>query len=139
MVTFPTWIWDCDVTVMKSCPVPGQLSFILGFYLSVLLLQLIEITSFICINRIKEKEKGKFRQASNRCKRCLEAVKLPYINKTKEFDIPVPFNVSYVLPPASDKTNFLWKYFLRFPILMIHVSLYLLFLPELKWNCIIFF
>ena len=29
--------------------------------------------------------KGKFRQASNRCKRVLEAVKLAYANKTKEF------------------------------------------------------
>ena len=73
--------------------------------------------------------KVKFRQASNRCKRVLEAVKLAYANKTKEsitsqrlgsWDfwqiansvlnkgksaIPPPFNGPEVLSSASDKAK----------------------------------
>ena len=77
-----------------------------------LLLQLIEINSFICINQIKGKGKGKFRQASNRCKRFIEAVKLANVDKIresvtlhKESDIAPQFNGSYVLSPASDETK----------------------------------
>ena len=68
----------------QSCPIRDQLSFIIGFWLSVLLLYIKEISSFICINRIKGKRKGKFRQASNCCKTFLEAAELAYDNKTKE-------------------------------------------------------
>ena len=46
------------------------------------------------------------------------------LNKS-ESDIPLPFNGSYVLSPASDKSKFLLKFFLRFLIMIIQVSLYL--------------
>ena len=73
----------------------------------------------------------KFRQASNLCKRFLEAAKLAYVNKTKEFitsqklgsrdfwriansvlnkgksAIPLLFNGLEVLSSASDKTKLL--------------------------------
>ena len=73
--------------------------------------------------------KVKFRQTSNRCKRVLEAAKLAYANKTKEYitsqkldscdfwqiansvlnkgksAIPPLFNVPEVLPSASDKVK----------------------------------
>ena len=82
--------------------------------------------------RLYQREKSsdskvKFRQASNRCKRVLEAAKLAYANKTKEsitsqklgsrdfwwiansvlnkckFSTPSPFSNPKVLPSASDK------------------------------------
>ena len=41
---------------------------------------------FFCLyQKDKSDSKVKFRQASNRCKRVLEAAKLAYANKTKEF------------------------------------------------------
>ena len=44
------------------------------------------VTFFICINRINPLEPTvKFKQASNHCKRVLEAAKLGYVYKTKEF------------------------------------------------------
>ena len=65
--------------------------------------------------------KVKFRQVSNHCKRVLEAAKLAYANKTKEFitsqklansvlnkgksAIPPLFNGPEVLSSASDKTK----------------------------------
>ena len=79
--------------------------------------------------------KVKFRQASNRCKRVLEAAKLAYANKTKESitsqklgsrdfwqiansvlnkgksAIPPLFNGPEVLSSASDKAKFLAKNF----------------------------
>ena len=79
--------------------------------------------------------KVKFRQASNRCKRVLEAAKLAYANKTKESitsqklgsrdfwriansvlnkgkcAIPPLFIGPEVLPSASDKTNFIAENF----------------------------
>ena len=99
--------------------------------------------------------KEKFRQASNRCKRVLEAARLAYANKTKETitfqkigswdfwqiansvlnkgkpGIPPLFNGQEVLFSASDKQNFLLKTFLRNLILMNLVSLYLFSLLEL--------
>ena len=98
--------------------------------------------------------KVKFRQASNRCKRVLEAAKLAYANKTKESitcqklgslefwqiansvlnkgksAIPPLFNGLEVLSSASDKAKLL-KTFLRTLILMTQVSLDLFFLLEL--------
>ena len=56
-----------------------------GFQLPVLLPWFIEITFFRLSQREKSSDsKVKFRQASNRCKRVLEAAKLAYANKTKE-------------------------------------------------------
>ena len=79
--------------------------------------------------------KVKFRQASNRCKRVLEAAKLAYANKTKESitfqklgsrdfwrianivlnkgksAIPSLFNRAEVLPSASDKAKLFTKNF----------------------------
>ena len=54
-----------------------------GFQLVMLLMWLIEVSSFICTNN-KSASKVKFRQASNCCKRVLETAKLVYVNKTKE-------------------------------------------------------
>ena len=90
--------------------------------------------------------KVKFRQASNYCKRVLEAVKLAYANKTKEFinsqklgswdfwrivniqqgNAPIPhlFNGPEMLSSASDKAKLL-KNFLKTQILMTQVSLHL--------------
>ena len=45
--------------------------------------QFIEVTFFVCANR-ENLLKLKFRQASNRCKKVLEAAKSAYANKTKE-------------------------------------------------------
>ena len=97
--------------------------------------------------------KIKFRQASNCCKRVLEAPKLSYANKTKESitsqklgsqdfwqiassvlkkdksAIPPPFNNLEVLSSASEKTKLL-KAFLKTLILMIQVFLYLFYLLE---------
>ena len=105
--------------------------------------------------------KVKFRQASNRCKSVLEAAKLAYANKTKEFitsqklgsrdfwriansvlnkgksAIPPLFNGPEVLSSTSDKAKLL-KTFLRTIILMTQVSLYLFSLLDLIRNCIIF-
>ena len=50
--------------------------------LLVLLSYFIEITFFVCNNRIKLC-KVKFRKASNRCERVLEAAKVAYANKKK--------------------------------------------------------
>ena len=65
--------------------VRSSLTQLLGFWLLVLLPWFIEITFIICINRINLLNlKVKFRQASNCCKRVLEAAKLVYATKTKE-------------------------------------------------------
>ena len=66
--------------------VRSSLTHLHGFQLLVLLPSFIEITFFVCINRInllnlKESSDG---QASNHCKRVLEAAKLAHANKTKE-------------------------------------------------------
>ena len=63
----------------------SSLTHLHGFQPLVLLSYFIEITFF----RLHQKDKSsdskvKFRQASNRCKRVLEAAKLAYTNKTKE-------------------------------------------------------
>ena len=112
-------------------------------------------------NKSSESE-VKFRQASNHCKRVLEATKLAYATKTKESftsqkigsryfwriansvlnksksAIPPLFNRPEVLSSASDKANYFLKKLLRNLILMTLVSLYLFSLLELIWNCIIF-
>ena len=101
--------------------------------------------------------KVKFRQASNRCKRLLEAAKLAYANKTKEpissqklgsWDFwgianSVLKKGNSAIPPLFNSTaqrlcllhlikqNCLLKTFLRTLILMTQVSLYLLSLLEL--------
>ena len=55
-----------------------------GFQLLVLLPQFIEITFFRLYQKDESPDsKVKFRQASNHCKRVLEAAKLAYANKTK--------------------------------------------------------
>ena len=53
------------------------------------------------------------------------------LNKN-ESDKSVPFTGSYVLSPTSDEVKLLLKYFPRFLILMIQVSIYLLFLLKLN-------
>ena len=109
--------------------------------------------------RLYQKDKSsdskvKFRQASNCCKRVLEAAKFAYANKTKEsitsqkpgsWDfwqiansvlkrlksaISPLFNGLEVLSSASDQVKLL-KTFLRTLILVLQVSLYLFFLLEL--------
>ena len=102
----------------------------------------------------KSHSKLKFRQASNRSKRVLEAAKLAHTNKTKESitsqqlgsrdfwqiansvlnkrksAMPPLFNGPEVLSSASDKAELL-KTFLRTLIFMSQVSLYLFSLLEL--------
>ena len=99
--------------------------------------------------------KVNFRQASNRCKRVLEAAKLAYANKTKESitsqklgsrdfwriansvlnkgksAIPTLFNGPEVLSSAYDKENCLLKTFLITLVLITQLSLYLFSLLEL--------
>ena len=89
-------------------------------------------------------------QASNHCKRALEAVKLAYANETKDCPtsqksgsrdfwriansvlnkgksaIPPLFNGPEVLPSAFDKEKCLLKTFLRTLTFMNQVSLYLI-------------
>ena len=63
-----------------------RLTHLHGFKLLVLMPQFIEITFFHFYQQNKPPEpKLKFRQANNHCKRILEAAKLAYANKTKEF------------------------------------------------------
>ena len=95
--------------------------------------------------------KLKFRQASNRCKRVLEAPKLTYTNKTKESitfqklgsrnlwriansflnksksAIPPLFSGPEVLPSASDKAKLFAKNVLKTLSLMTRESLYFFF------------
>ena len=106
--------------------------------------------------------KVKFRQASNQCKRVLEAAELAwYANKTKESitsqklgpkdfwsiaNSVVLYKGKSVIPPPFNgwrccllhliKQNCLLKTFLRTRILMTQVSLYLFSLLELIWKCI---
>ena len=104
--------------------------------------------------------KVKLREASNHCKKVLEAAKLAYANKTKESitsqrlgsqdfwriansvlnkgksAIPPLFNSQEVLSSASDKTKLL-KTFLKTLTLMTQVFLYLFSFLELIRNCII--
>ena len=105
-------------------------------------------------NKFSE-SKVKLRQASNRCKRVLEAAKLAYATKTKESitsqklgsrdfwriansvlnkgksAIPPLFNGREVLSFASDKANYLLKTFPTTLILMTMIFLHLFFLLEL--------
>ena len=107
---------------------------------------------FFCLYQ-KDKSsdsKVKFRQASNCCKRVLEAAKLAYANKTKQSITSQKhgscdfwqtansvFNKGKVIPPLFNpevllkRQNCLLKTFLRTLILMMQVSLYLLSLVEL--------
>ena len=99
--------------------------------------------------------KEKFRQASNCCKRVLQAAKVAYANKTKDFipsqklssqdlwqiadsvlnkgksAIPSLFNGPEMLSSASDKAKLFAKNFHRTLILMTHISLYPFSLLEL--------
>ena len=110
--------------------------------------------------RLYQKDKSsdskvKFRQASNRCKRVLEAAKLAYANKTKESitsqklgsrdfwrignsvlnkgksAIPPLFNDPEVLPSATDKAKLFAETFSKNSVLMNQLSLYLFSLLEL--------
>ena len=97
--------------------------------------------------------KVKFIQASNPCKRVVEAAKLAYANKTKEsitfqklrtfgeflIALSTKVNLLYLRYSTAQrcyllhliKQNCVYKTFLRTLILMTQVSLYLFFLPEL--------
>ena len=112
----------------------------------------------LCQQNKSSESKVKFRQASNRCKRVLEAAKLAYATKTKETItsqklgsrdlwriansvlnkgksvIPPLFNGPEVLSTASDKAKLFVKNFSKnsnLDDLMTLVSLYLFSLPEL--------
>ena len=104
--------------------------------------------------------KVKFWQgSSNCCKRVLEAAKLTYANKTESVAsklnlansvfnkgksaIPSLFSGPEVFSSASDKPKLSsasdkLRTFLKTPIWMAWVSLYLFYLLELIWNCIKF-
>ena len=98
--------------------------------------------------------KVKFRQASNHCKRVLEAAKLAYANKKLgswdfwqiansvlskgKFPIPALFNGPEVLSSAFDKAKLFAENFSKNLILMTQVSLYLFSLLELICNFLIF-
>ena len=132
-------------------------NFVRGFRLELMYIFLVvsirsnltHLFSFVPTDKSSE-SKVKFRQASNRCKRVLEAAKLAYAIKAKEsitsqklgsqdfwqmansvlgkgkFAIPPLFKGLQLLSSASDKAQFLAKNFLRTLILMTRVSLYLL-------------
>ena len=140
-------------------------SFVNGFSLEFMYISLIKsigsslthphgVSYLCCCPSLKSSEsKKKFRQASNHCKRVLEAAKLVYANKTKESIISqtlsswdfcrivfsIKVNLLYLLYSAIwrfcllslIKKNFLLKTFPRTPILMTQVSLYLFSLLEL--------
>ena len=106
---------------------------------------------------ISSESKVKLRQASNHCKKVLEAVKLAYANKTKgsitsqklgsqdfwqmansDFNkgksaIRLLFNTLESLSSASDKRKLFAK-----SLLMTQLPHYLFSLLELIWNCIMF-
>ena len=105
--------------------------------------------------RLYQQSKVKLRQASNQCKRVLEAAKLAYATETKEsissqklgsWDfwriatsvpnkgksaIPPLFNGLEVLSSVSGKAYYLPKSFLRTLILITQISLHLVSLLEL--------
>ena len=99
--------------------------------------------------------KAKFRQASNRCKRVLEAAKLAYANKTKDSITSQKLGLLDFRPIANIilsngkstaqrycllhliKQDCFLKTSLRILIMMIQISLYQFSLLELIWNCII--
>ena len=57
-----------------------------GFFISMVFNSIVHRNHFFRLyQREKSDSKVKFRQASNCCKRVLEAAKLAYANKTKEF------------------------------------------------------
>ena len=119
-----------------------------------------------CIFHLYQKDKSsnskvKFRQASNRCKRVLEAAKLAYANKTKEstsqklgsrdflriansvlnkgkFDIPSLFNSLKVLSSASDKAKLFAANFSKNSNLDDSGISLPIFVSRTNWNCIIF-
>ena len=62
----------------------SNLTHLHGFQLLVPVPQFIEITFFLYLQSKSSQSKLKFRQASNCCKRFLEAAKLAYATKTKE-------------------------------------------------------
>ena len=112
---------------------------------------------FFCLYQREKSSDSKvnFRQASNHCKRVLEAAKLAYASKTKESitsqklrscdfwriansllnkgksAIPPLFNGPEVLSSSSDKAKLFAENFSLNSILMTRVSLCLFFLPEL--------
>ena len=118
---------------------------------------------FFCLDQQNKsfESKGRFRQANNCYKMVLKAAKLAYANETKESitfwklgsqdfwqiagsvlsigksTIPPLFKSPEMLSSASGNTKLL-KTFLRTLFLMTQVSLYLLSLLELIWNCKIF-
>ena len=88
----------------------------------------------------KSESKVKFRQASNHCKRLLEAAKLAYLNKTIVLIVFLAkVNLLYLFYSTAwwccllhlIKKNCLLKPFLRTVILMTQVSFYLFSLLEL--------
>ena len=116
-----------------------------GFRILVLLLQLIEITTFICTNGISFISKSEIlfmlvRQESftsqKRGSRNFWPIANGVLHKGKSA-IPKLFNGPEFLSPASGKEK-LQKSFRRIRMLMTQVSFYLLSLLGLIWNCIIF-
>ena len=109
----------------------------------------------LCQQNKSSESKAKFRQAGNHCKRVLEAAKLAYATKAKEFitsqtlalrifgELLIVFstkvNLLYLLYSMDRrccllhmiKQNYLLKTFPRTQTLMTLVSLYLFSLPEL--------
>ena len=110
---------------------------------------------FCCYQQNKSSQsKAKFRQASNRCKRVFEAVKLPSLPRVLALGtsgkllilFSTKVNLLYLLYSTALKYCLLHlikqicllKAFLKTLILMTQVSLDLFFLLELILNCIIF-
>ena len=121
------WNW----CIYASQKISGQASFISMVFSCFYCCHSSKKSLFCLYQREKSSDsKVKFRQASNRCKRVLEAAKLAYANKTKEsitsqklgspdflriansvlskgkYAMPTLFNGPQVLSSASDKAKF---------------------------------
>ena len=141
------------ISLIKS--IRSNLTHLHGFQQLELLPQLIETFFFCLYQHNKSESKVKFKQASNCCRRFLEAAKLTYATKTKEFitsqrlgswdfwrmanSVSTKVNLLYLLYSTDwrccllhlTKQNCLLKTLLRTLILMTLVSLYLFSLLEL--------
>ena len=85
LVKFVSWFRLELMYISLIVSIRSNLTHLYGFQQLVLLPLFIEITFFHLYQKDKSSEpKVKFRQASNRCKRVLEAAKLAYATKTKE-------------------------------------------------------
>ena len=94
MVNFSTWIPDCEshspallyLFISSDASICSTIASLISMVLGACGAAIVHRNHFSRLYQQKKsfEAKVKFKQASNRCKRVLEASKLAYANKTKE-------------------------------------------------------